>query len=209
MYWHKTPLLIQWLYPGLVWHLPRNQKNLYITFDDGPVPEITPAVLDILDAFKSKASFFCVGDNVSKHPEVYQKVLEHGHTTANHTFNHLNGWDTDTTEYLANVSQCGELLNHGIEKTKKVLFRPPYGKIKRKAANRLSNQYDIIMWDVLSGDFDHRLSPEDCLANTIRATQPGSVIIFHDSQKAEKNMLYALPRFMDHFAKQGFKFLAL
>ena len=207
MYWHKTPTFIQWLYPNLIWHKSRSEKCLYVTFDDGPIPEITPTVLDILDRYNAKGTFFCVGDNISKYPEIYQQVINRGHMIANHTFNHLNGWKTEVSEYLSNISLCQDLITADNEG--KQLFRPPYGKIKKRAARQLHSTYEIIMWDVLSGDFDQNLSPEKCLANTIDATRAGSIVIFHDSLKAKHNILYALPKYLEHFTHLGYNFKGL
>lgn len=203
MYWHKTPLFVQWLYPNLTWHRSRNSKELYLTFDDGPIPEITPEVLNILRTRDVKATFFCVGDNVSKHADIYKQVLEEGHKSGNHTYNHLNGWKTPVDTYLENVTQCDKIVPEA------KFFRPAYGKMKRAAINPIKNKYEIIMWDVLAGDFDQNLDKNDCLDNTINATQNGSIIIFHDSLKAQNNLFYALPRYIDHFLNLGYQFRTL
>lgn len=209
MYWHRTPQLIQWLYPNLIWHKSRKEKTLYVTFDDGPVPEVTPLVLKILNDYNAKATFFCVGDNIAKHQSVYDQVVQNGHSTANHTYNHLNSWNTKTNKYLANVKQSQTYLKPDLEMGRKPLFRPPYGKIKRRAVSKLSSKYEIVMWDVLAGDFDKNITPEQCLTNTIKSTRSGSIIIFHDSLKAKNNMLYALPKFLEHFSNLGYKFKSL
>ena len=203
MYWHKTPKLVQWLYPNLIWHKSRSNKTLYLTFDDGPIPEVTPEVLKVLELYNAKATFFCVGDNVKKYPEIYKQLLAKGHKVGNHTNNHLNGWKTSVDEYLENVETCKTQMPEAS------FFRPAYGKIKRRAIKQIINDYQIIMWDVLAGDFDENLNKENCLKNTIEATQNGSIIIFHDSLKAKESALYTLPRFLKHYSSKGYKFETL
>jgi peptidoglycan/xylan/chitin deacetylase (PgdA/CDA1 family) len=178
---------------------------LYLTFDDGPIPGPTEFVLDELKKTSSKATFFCIGDNIKKHPDVFRRVLSEGHAIGNHTFNHINGWRTRTADYVNNIHQFEKQLD-GEPKTK--YFRPPYGRITPSQIRALKN-YKIIMWDVLSFDYSKNLSPNDCLKNTIAATRPGSIIVFHDSLKAEKNMRFALPRYMHHFLGKGFSFKTL
>lgn len=205
MFLHYSPFWLKALYPDFVWKMPDREKSLYLTFDDGPIPEVTEKVLDTLHQYRAKATFFCIGDNVRKYPEVFQKVKEQQHSIGNHTFNHLNGWNTPLSEYQENIEKCHHQL--GIETT---LFRPPYGRIKKKQARQvLNSRLKIVMWDVLSGDFSKDLSPETCLKKTIQYSRPGSILLFHDSLKAEKNMTYALPRVLDHFTNQGYQFLAL
>ncbi|MBL7846872.1 MAG: polysaccharide deacetylase family protein [Cyclobacteriaceae bacterium] len=183
------------------------EKNLYLTFDDGPVPGPTEFVLDELARAKAKSTFFCIGDNVRKHPEVYQRIIQEGHAVGNHTFNHLSGWKTPVDAYVDNVALCDrEMKREGKQPAK--LFRPPYGRITRRQIGRLS-EYRIVMWDVLTNDYAKSLSREACLRGSLAATRPGSIIVFHDSLKAEKNMSYVLPRFLDHFGSQGFSFKAL
>ena len=203
MYWHKTPIIIQWLYPTLIWHKSRKEKVIYLTFDDGPIPEITPKVLEILNQFNAQATFFCVGDNVRKHPDVFAQVLAENHQVGNHTFDHINGWKTSKSEYLNSVEQCKALMPQAS------FFRPAYGKMKRNVISKIKEHYQIIMWDVLAGDFDPKLSKEECLSNTIQATKNGSIVIFHDSLKAKENLLYALPRYLEHFCKLGYTFAKL
>ncbi|MBL3655633.1 polysaccharide deacetylase family protein [Fulvivirga sediminis] len=207
MFLHKTPLALKWIYPQLTWSVPSKEKVLYLTFDDGPIPILTEFVIDTLDQFNAKATFFCVGDNIRKHPEIAQKTLEAGHTLGNHTYNHLNGWENDSEVYIENVQKCQEQL-----KTMNVdshLLRPPYGRIARKQISKLKSVYNIIMWDVLTGDFSKNIAPEDCLKNSIRSTRKGSIVLFHDNIKAENNMKYALPRYLEHFSKEGYLFKAL
>lgn len=202
MYLVKTPRLIQNLLPTFTWRIPTEEKVLYLTFDDGPIPEVTPWVLDTLRRFNAKATFFCVGDNVKKHPSVFQQVLAEGHAVGNHTFNHLNGWDSENISFFHNVRHCAKLV-------KSSLFRPPYGRLTPKQSQFLTRHYQIVMWDVLSGDFDQSISKEDCLSNVIASTKRGSIIVFHDSQKAAERMMYTLPRVLEHFAAKGYRFESL
>jgi peptidoglycan/xylan/chitin deacetylase (PgdA/CDA1 family) len=208
---HRVPFVLPWLFPNLVWKIPTTEKELYLTFDDGPIPGPTDFVLETLQKKNVKATFFCTGDNIHKHPEIFRKVIVEGHAIGNHTFNHLKGWNTSVEKYLNNVKQCEtEIANHYsqlINRNSKI-FRPPYGMITRQQIKALS-EYKIIMWDVLTIDYDKNVSPESCLQNSIRVTRPGSVIVFHDSLKAERNMMYALPRYIDHFLEQGFSFKLL
>lgn len=168
------------------------EPTVYLTFDDGPHPEITPFVLQQLEQYNAKACFFCIGKNVADHPDVYKGILEQGHTTGNHTFNHMNGWKTDTESYIRDILAAEKLIENRI-------FRPPYGRIRMTQAKLLANaqpSWKIYMWDVLSGDFDIRISPEQCLKNVIMHTRPGAIVVFHDSEKARERMQYVLPRFL-------------
>jgi len=199
MYLVKTPKFIQTLFPNFTWNVPSDDKVIYLTFDDGPIPDVTPWVMDVLEEYDAKGTFFCVGNNVKKHPEVYQEVLDRGHAVGNHTLNHLSGWANTHLEYLHDIRNCAHLVNSK-------LFRPPYGRLKPNQAQFLMRHYDIIMWDVLSGDFDQNLEPSQCLGNVIMKAGPGSIVVFHDSIKAEKNLKYALPKTLAYFADQGFRF---
>lgn len=205
----RVPFFLPWLFPNLVWKIPTTEKELFLTFDDGPVPGPTDFVLEILKKKNVKATFFCIGDNIHKHPGIFQKIVEGGHAIGNHTFNHLKGWNTSLEKYLDNVNQC-EIAIHNSQITNRnsKIFRPPYGQITPKQIKALSD-YKIIMWDVLTIDYDKSVSPESCLKNSIRVTRPGSVIVFHDSLKADRNMMHALPRYIDHFLEQGFSFKLL
>lgn len=206
---YRAPFFLHWLYPNLVWRIATEKKELYLTFDDGPIPGPTDFVLETLAKHKIQATFFCIGDNVRKHPQVFKKIVEQGHVIGNHTFNHLKGWKTPLDQYVENVKQCDEVFNHlGFEVRASNLFRPPYGRITRSQIKALS-AYKIVMWDVLTNDYDKTKSPEACLKNSVRVTQPGSIIVFHDSLKAERNMTYTLPRYLDHFLEQGYSFKAL
>ena len=198
----RPSYLIKKLYPKAVWRKDPALKKIYLTFDDGPVPVITPWVLDVLKEKKVKATFFCVGENVEKNSPIYRRILDEQHHTGNHTYNHLNGWNTHTDLYLRNVEKCAESVSTG-------LFRPPYGKLKKAQSAKISQQYSIIMWDVLSGDYDKETGPEKCLQNVIKNTRNGSIIVFHDSYKAQEKVMYALPRFIDWALENGFEFEVL
>ncbi|HET9487859.1 MAG TPA: polysaccharide deacetylase family protein [Chryseosolibacter sp.] len=203
---HKTPFFLPWLYPSLTWKIECQARELYLTFDDGPVPGPTEFVLEELGRAAVPATFFCIGDNIRKHSGVFRRIIEGGHDIGNHTMNHVNGWKTSTEEYLDNVKRFDSAATEfGGVKNKTDLFRPPYGRITRRQIKALAG-YRIIMWDVLSQDYSRHLSSERCLRSTIRACRPGSIVVFHDSYKSEKNMRYTLPRLIDHFAGQGYTF---
>ena len=199
MYLVKTPKVIQNLFPNFTWHIPTREKVLYLTFDDGPIPEVTPWVLSTLAGYDAKATFFCVGDNIDKHPELLQQVKNAGHAVGNHTFNHLNGWTTDNIPYFHNIRHCANQVDS-------VLFRPPYGRIKPRQAQFLQRHYRIVMWDILSGDFDPKVEQEQCFRNVVNNAQSGSIIVFHDSLKAKENMMYALPKVLEYYTNLGYSF---
>lgn len=213
---HRVPFFLPLLYPNLVWRMPTSENEVYLTFDDGPVPGPTDVVLEALDKYSIKATFFCIGDNVRKHPDVFNRVVTKDHQIGNHTFNHLKGWSTSVEEYVSNIKACEtEILNQHAGRSdsqfsilNSKLFRPPYGRITRSQIKALP-EYKIIMWDVLSIDYNRNVSREACLKNSIAATRPGSVIVFHDSVKAERNMSYALPRYIEHLLGQGYTFKML
>jgi peptidoglycan-N-acetylglucosamine deacetylase len=202
LYTIRPPYLLRKYYPQMIWRASFLNKTLYLTFDDGPIPEVTPWVLQQLKEYNAKATFFCVGKNVLQYPDIYQQVLEEGHVVGNHTFNHLNGWKTDTMDYLENIGECSRFV-------KSSLFRPPYGKVKKTQLRFIESQYKVIMWDVLSGDFDQSISPQKCLENVLEYSREGSIIVFHDSLKAFKNLSYTLPKVLEIYAKQGYRFSAL
>ncbi len=202
MYFVRPPYALQKLYSKALWRVPVNEKIIYLTFDDGPIPEITTWILELLKQKKIHATFFCVGNNVNKYPELYTQILQNGHATGNHTYNHLNGWNTHTPSYIRNTLQCSELV-------RSTLFRPPYGRIKKNQLRILSTRFKIVMWDVLSGDFDKKISPEQCLANCKKYSREGSIIVFHDNIKAWKNLSYVLPAYIDYCLENGFKFEVL
>jgi peptidoglycan/xylan/chitin deacetylase (PgdA/CDA1 family) len=194
-----------------MWRSAEPEKTLYLTLDDGPVPEATLFVLDLLKEKKIKATFFCVGANIRNHPDIFRRIVMEGHSVGNHTYNHMNGWNTDTYEYMQNIRKCDAVMETILigKNVDKPLFRPPYGKLKRSQSLKIRASYSIIMWDVLSGDFDKSTSPEKCLSNVLDNIRNGSIVVFHDSIKAKTNMEYALPRFIDKALEQGYKFAVL
>lgn len=202
--WIKTHPLIKLLFPKYVWDFRAPEKSVWLTFDDGPIPEVTPWVLGQLEKYNAQATFFCIGDNVRKHPDIFKEITQAGHTIGNHTFNHWNGWKTETSDYIDNVKSCqSEIENRGVKTN---IMRPPYGKIKRKQAWILRKLgYKIIMWDIVSADFDVSVAPEECLENVTKNVRPGSIIVFHDSQKARKNLEFALPKTLEFLSENGYK----
>jgi peptidoglycan-N-acetylglucosamine deacetylase len=207
---HRTPFFLPWFYPSLLWRMPSQSKELYLTFDDGPVAGPTEFVLETLQKFGAHATFFCIGENIRKHGAVFKQIVGHGHAIGNHTYNHLNGWQTKKHDYHKNIKRCeAEIVAQAPgEALSSRLFRPPYGRISRDQIEALSD-YHIVMWDVLSVDYNKNLRAEKCLKNTIDATRSGSIVLFHDSFKAEKNLVFALPRYLEYFADRGFTFKSL
>ena len=203
MFIEQPSLLYRLLFPGGHWCLPaEDEKVIYLTFDDGPIPEITEWVLDLLDRYRIKATFFCVGDNVRKYPDVYQEILSRGHKTGNHTYNHLQGIKTQTKRYLENTEKASELI-------KSELFRPPHGHMRIPQFLSLRKKYQVILWDVVTRDYSKRQTPEQVLDNVKRYARNGSIVVFHDSVKAEKNMKYALPLAIEWLLEQGYVFKTL
>lgn len=219
-FWVKTNRFVKWLFPNYVWDIPNNERKVFITFDDGPTPEITEWVLEQLKEYHAKATFFCIGNNIEKHPKIFQKIIADGHSIGNHTYTHLNGWKTSTNDYVENTKKCTATITNIFPttdtqqpttskinpKTKnQQLFRPPYGKIKPSQSKILRKLgYKIILWDVISYDFDLKTTPENCLANVLKNITPGSIIVFHDSVKAEKNLKYVLPKTLEFLKVKGF-----
>jgi len=214
-YTAKVPWLFKKLYPSLTWEKPTDKKVLYLTFDDGPHPTATPFVLDELKKYNAKATFFCIGKNVVEYTDVYKRILDEGHKIGNHTFNHLNGWKVSNEKYFENIFEAAKYIDSD-------LFRPPYGRVNKfqikllQGEQKISNEektynqsFKIIMWSVLSGDFDPKLSPSKCFENVLLNSKPGSIIVFHDSTKAWEKMSFALPKILEHFSKEGYEFAAL
>lgn len=203
---YKTPDLFKLIWPKLLWEVPTDKKEIFLTFDDGPIPELTPWVLEQLNAYNAKATFFCVGDNVEKHPEIFSQLQANGHAIGNHTFNHLNGKKTESSTYLENIAQCDSALKrNGVET---MLFRPPYGRFKQSHLRKLRDR-KVVMWSILSKDYVMSLEPEKILQQIIPITKPGSVIVFHDNLKAEKNLKAVLPAYLEYLSKEGYQFSAL
>jgi peptidoglycan-N-acetylglucosamine deacetylase len=198
MYFVKTPAYLKTIYPSLLWDI-KKEDTLYLTFDDGPIPEITEHILDMLQAYNAKATFFCIGENVKNNEHIFNRIKHDGHTVGNHTFHHLSGWKTDTEVYLDDISACDALVQSK-------LFRPPYGRIGYSQIQQLKKDYKIIMWDVLSGDFDSHITAEQCTKNVIDHATHGSIIVFHDSIKARDRVLKSLPVVLEHFSQKGFVF---
>ncbi len=201
-YWIKTPGWLKRLYKGYTWDMPQKEKTLYLTFDDGPHPEITPFVMEQLNKYNAKATFFCIGDNVVKYPAIYSQLLAEGHTTGNHTYNHLNGWKTSDIVYMENIAAAEKHI-------KSRLFRPPYGRMKKSQIKLLKQQHPemkIIMWNILAGDWDSAISPVLCYERITRKISSGDIIVFHDSEKAFDRMKYAFPKVLEKYSELGFLF---
>jgi len=219
----KTPLVVQKLFSQYTWEIASDTKDIYLTFDDGPTPEITNWVLDLLKQYDAKATFFCIGKNIEIHPEIFQDIMHDGHTIGNHTYNHIKGWKSSVIDYVENVDKAQRIIHSQIPNSKlqsseienpqftiSNLFRPPYGQITPKQGSELIKLgYKVIMWSVLSIDWDDFVSRKICLNNVITKADSGSIIVFHDSIKASKNMQYALPKVLDYFSKKGYTFKSL
>ena len=190
---------LRWLYPKAIWRMDKNVKAVYLTFDDGPIPEATPFILDTLREYGAKATFFMVGDNVKKHPELYERIVSEGHQVGNHTMNHIGGFRHWTTTYIINTYQANELIHAH-------LFRPPHGWMRHSPYYWLSKYYKVVMWDVVTRDYSKRLTAEDVLQNVIQYTRNGSIITFHDSLKSIDKLHYALPEALKWLKEQGYEF---
>ena len=199
------------MFPDYIWEIPTDEKSLFLTFDDGPTPNVTEWVLKTLKQYHAKATFFCIGDNVNKYPEIFQQVVNEGHSIGNHTHNHIKGWKTKTKPYLENVLLAEEVIrdqNH--QSSFANLFRPPYGQIKLKQGKKLmALGYDIVMWDVLSFDWDKTVSNQECYNLVISKSKNGSIIVFHDSIKASNNLTFVLPKVLEYYSEKGFSFKAI
>ena len=206
----KTPGFVKTLFPNFVWNINTDRKEIYLTFDDGPTPEITEWVLQTLNDFNAKATFFCIGNNIEKHPEVFQHIITEGHTIGNHTYNHLKGWKHKAKVYIRDVLKTENIIRNFTTDTTKILFRPPYGKFKNKQSKKLLELgYKIILWDVLSYDWDKSVSEEVCFKNVTSAAKEGSIIVFHDSVKASRNLKYVLPKVLKYYTEKGYVFKGL
>ena len=199
----KTPTIIQKFYSNYCWCFSSSVKEIYLTFDDGPTPEITTYVLNELKKHQAKATFFCIGKNVKNHPSIYERIKKEGHSVGNHTYNHLNGFRTNKINYIENIQQAEKLIESN-------LFRPPYGRLKSSQARSIIGKgYKIIMWDILSGDFDTTITPEKCLKNVLEKTTNGSIVVMHDSEKAKDKIFYTLPKILSYYKEKGYLFKAI
>lgn len=197
------------LFRQYVWQKKTHEKTIFLTFDDGPIPFITEWVLDLLKEYNIKATFFCIGDNIQKHPKIFKRIIQENHQIGNHTFHHLKGWETDFEYYIENTILCRKEINKHTSASSN-LFRPPYGKIKRNQSKALQKLgYEIIMWSIITKDYDNNTSPKECLNNALYDLKPGNIIVFHDSLKAQKNLFYALPRFIEDTIAKGYSFSTL
>lgn len=205
--WIKTNRIIKTIFSNYFWDIPNSDKKVYLTFDDGPIPEITEWVLEQLKIYNCKATFFCIGNNIEKHPEIFNKLIAEGHAVGNHTFNHVKGWNTSNKAYLKEVEQCEEEIQKNAPKNlQSKLFRPPYGKIKPLQSRKLRKLgYKIIMWDVLSADYKKEITKEKCLENVLKNVESGSIIVFHDSIKAFPNLEYVLPKTLQFLSENGYR----
>ena len=205
----KSPNFIKFLFRNWVWSFSKKEKVIYLTFDDGPTPEITEWTLNQLNKYNAKATFFCIGKNIIQHSNIFQKIIENNHSIGNHTHNHLNGIKTTTPNFIKNIEDSENCIqkNSKLKIQNSKLFRPPYGKLKFSQSKIIRKKgYKIIMWDVLSADFDTSISKKKCLENVIRNTKNGSVIVFHDSEKATKNLQFVLPQVLEYYTYKGFAF---
>ena len=212
-YFFKIPTIIQKIYPNYLWTMPKTPKAIYLTFDDGPTPEVTEWVLAVLEKYNAKATFFCEGIQVEKYPQILKKTLLAGHRIGNHSHLHRNGWKTKKTTYIADVERAKEIIEEVTGKGSNhhaLLFRPPYGKIKKLQAIALKKKgYKIVMLDIMSGDFDPTLLPEKSLQKVLKHTKSGSIVIFHDYQKSFNTLQYVLPKVLEYWTKEGYVFLSL
>lgn len=202
----KTPGLLKSIYPDCLWKIDTNENKIYLTFDDGPIPDITPFVLSELKKWNAKATFFCIGKNIQSHTEIYRQIIAEGHRTGNHTYDHLNGWNVSDAQFYENIEQCQSLLDSLGSTSNTKLFRPPYGKLKPAQYKYLKRKYQIVMWDVLTFDFDLKISAQKVLENAIKNTESGSIIVMHDSLKAMHKVTFSLPKFLEFFTAKGFTF---
>ncbi len=204
----KTPYFLKFLFPKYTWDFFNisKEKTIYLTFDDGPTPEVTEFVLKQLNQYGAKATFFCIGENIKKHPTIFNKIIEEDHSIGNHTMNHLKAWKNDTATYIENISACEKQISkHTTVKNK--LFRPPYGQISKSKLGIIQKLgYEVILWDIVAKDWKKSLSPQQCAKNVINNSQNGSILVFHDSIKAYRNLKYTLPKVLAYFTNEGYLF---
>lgn len=195
----QPPFMLRWAYPGAVWRLSKTEKTVYLTFDDGPIPEVTPWVLSVLKEFEIRATFFCVGQNVENYPEIFQEIIRSGHAVGNHTFLHVRGRKSSLDDYLSDVNNAQKFIQSN-------LFRPPYGSLSIQQFAALRKKFKIVFWDVLTEDYSPKINSEECLNNVKRFTRNGSVIVFHDSLKAAERLFEFLPAAIQYLKEQGYGF---
>ena len=200
-YWIKTPLLIQIVFSKIIWKLQSNKKEIYLTFDDGP-SSITLEILNVLEKENIKVTFFCTGDNVKRYPKLYDKIISAGHSVGNHSMTHLNGWKVDKKKYLFDVKKASELINSN-------LFRPPYGKINIRSISKLKKKFNIIMWDINSGDFDRGISSKEVISNVVESSRNGSIVVLHDNENFKFLTLPSLLPIIKRLKEKGFSFRAI
>ncbi|MCT4638102.1 MAG: polysaccharide deacetylase family protein [Bacteroidales bacterium] len=202
MIYRRTPNIVTKIFGKLTWNIPVKDNSLYLTFDDGPTPGVTQWVIDELAKYDAKATFFCLGRNVDRYPDIYNKITSSGHAVGNHTYSHLKGWETGALEYIHDVELASTLIESK-------LFRPPYGRIRPVQAGLVARRFNLVMWDVLTRDYNNRQTMDECLQNTRKMIKSGSIIVFHDSVKAERNLKYVLPKILEEYSEKGFKFRSI
>lgn len=209
MRFYKTPALVRGLLPQYTWRQPAADQQIYLTFDDGPIPDVTEFVLAQLAQYQAQATFFCVGENMSRYPDIARQIVAQGHRLGNHTYHHLRGWDTETDIYVQNIALCQAQIELVQPHQSQKLFRPPHGRIRRAQFQKIKTDYQVILWDVLTYDFEATLAPAVILRQTLKYTAAGSIVVMHDSVKARRNLQHILPRLLEHFAQRGYRFVTL
>lgn len=202
MYFIKVPKIFYYFFPNFVWKILSKKKNIYLTFDDGPHRDITPQILELLNAYDAKATFFIIGKNAEKYPQLIEQIKKAGHSLGNHSYSHLNGWNQPRDRYIEDIKKCDQTISTD-------LFRPPFGKFTLKQYNKIKKKYKIIFWTVMPGDFDKAISKEDCLYRSLKNTKKGSIVVFHENDNSKENMLFTLPLLLKHFSNKGYAFKAI